>query len=296
MKWWLKLGLALILVVAIAFLGISGFLGYSMTKVERVPIGENPALLGLKYEGVSFSSRVDELTLYGWYLPAQNSEQVIIMVHGGEQHRADPSIRMLDIASGLVEHGYNVLMFDLRGHGESEGNRMSAGYYEKRDLLGAVDYAKGRGSERIGVLGFSLGAVVALMAAAENDDIDAVVADSSFADLKDMMEPEFSKRTKFPKFFLPALLFMVKIMYRVDFNAIKPIEQVSKIAPRRVFFIHGELDEVVPVQHAYELQQASQNPENQLWVVPQAGHVKSYVTHPEEYMNKITAFFDEVLR
>ena len=66
MKWWLKLGLALILVAIISFLGISGFLGYSMTKVERVPIEENTALLGLQYEDVSFSSRDDELTIYGW--------------------------------------------------------------------------------------------------------------------------------------------------------------------------------------------------------------------------------------
>jgi len=296
MQWWLKLGLALILVVAIAILGISGFLGYSMTKVERVPIEENPALLGLKYEDVSFLSRDDELTLRGWYLPAQNSELVVIMVHGGEQHRADPSIGMLDIASGLVEHGYNVLMFDLRGHGESEGNRMAAGYYEKRDLLGAVDYMKGQGLERIGVLGFSMGAAIVLMATPESDDIDAVVADSSFADLKDMMEPEFAKRTKFPKFFLPTLLFVVKIMYGVDFNAIRPVELVSEIAPRPIFFIHGELDETVPLEHAYRLHQASQNPQNQLWVVPEAGHVNSYVNHPEEYINKITTFFDGVLR
>jgi len=296
MKWWLKLGLALILVVAIAILGISGFLGYSMTKVERVPIEETPALLGLNYEDVSFSSRGDELTLRGWYLPAQNSETVIIMLHGGEGHRADPNVGVLDIASGLVGHGYNVLMFDLRGHGESDGNRMSAGYYEKRDLLGAIDYVKERGLERIGVLGFSMGAATALMATAENEDVDTVVADSSFADLKDMMEPEFSKRTKFPKFFLPGLLFMVKIMYGVDFSAIKPVESVSEIAPRPVFFIHGELDEVVPLEHAYRLQQASQNQQNQLWVVPQAGHVRSYVTQPEEYINKITAFFDGALR
>jgi hypothetical protein len=296
MKWWLKLGLALILVVVIAILGISAFLGYSMTKVERVPIEENPALLGLKYEDVSFSSRDDELTLRGWYLPALNSEEVIIMVHGGEQHRADPSMGMLDIASGLVEHGYNVLMFDLRGHGESDGNRMSAGYFEKRDLLGAVDYVKGRGLKHIGVLGFSMGAATALMATPESDDIDAVVTDSSFADLKDMMEPEFAKRTKFPKFFLPTLLFVVKIMYGVDFNAIKPVELVSEIAPRPIFFIHGELDETVPLEHAYRLQQASQNRQNELWVVPETGHVSSYVDHPEEYMNKITTFFDGVLR
>ncbi len=78
MKWWLKLGLAIILIVAIAILVMSGFLGHSMTKVERVPIEETPALLGLKYEDVSFSSRDDELTPHGWYLPTQNSEQVIM--------------------------------------------------------------------------------------------------------------------------------------------------------------------------------------------------------------------------
>ena len=75
MKWWLKLGLALILVMAIAFLGISGFLGYPMTKVERVPIEENPSFLALTYEDVSFSSMDEELTLRGWYLPTQDSER-----------------------------------------------------------------------------------------------------------------------------------------------------------------------------------------------------------------------------
>ncbi len=296
MKWWLKLVLYLILVVVIAFLGISGYLGHSMTQVERVPVEENPALLGLEYEDVSFASRIDEVTLRGWYLPVQNGEQVIIMVHSAGAHRADPSVGMLDIASELVEHGYNVLTFDMRGHGESDGNRMSAGYYEKRDLLGAVDYVKGRGIEDIGVLGFSMGAATALLATPESDDIDAVVTDCAFADLQDMMEPEFAKRTNFPGFFLPPLLFMVKIMYGVDFAAIKPVESVPDIAPRPVFFIHGELDEIVPLEHAYRLQQASQNPQDQLWVVPQAGHVGAYVMYPEEYMNKITAFFDTVLR
>jgi fermentation-respiration switch protein FrsA (DUF1100 family) len=296
MKWFLRIGLPIILVVVIAFLGISAFLGSSMTTVERMPVEENSALLSLSHEDISFSSVDGEINLRGWYFPVQDSEPVIIMVHGADGNRADPSIGMPEIARGLVEHGYNVLMFDLRGHGESEGNRMSAGYYERRDLLGAVEYIKGRGLEHIGVLGFSVGAVTTLMAAAESEDIDAVVADSSFADLKDMMAPEFSKRTKFPELFLQPLLFMVKIMYGVDFNAIKPVDSVSGIAPRPIFFIHGELDETVPLEHAYRLHEASQNPENQLWVASGAGHVRAYIMYPEEYMNNITAFFDGILR
>jgi fermentation-respiration switch protein FrsA (DUF1100 family) len=296
MKWFLRVGLPLILIVVIAFLGISGYLGYSMTRVERVPVEEEPALLGLTYENVSFTSADGKLNLSGWYFPVKDSERVIIMVHGADGNRADPSIGMLDIASDLVKNNYNVLAFDLRGHGESEGSWMSAGYYEKIDLLGAVDYVKGCGLERIGVLGFSVGAATALMAAAESGDIDAIVADSSFADLKDMMAPEFSKRTKFPQFFLQPLLAMVKIMYGVDFNAVKPADAVPRIAPRPIFFIHGELDETVPLEHAYRLHQVSQNKGNQLWVVPEVGHVRAYTTHPEEYIAKVTAFFDSVLR
>jgi fermentation-respiration switch protein FrsA (DUF1100 family) len=295
-KWWLKVILIILLAAIAAFLGISVYLGHSMTAVERVAITETPASYGLDYEEVSFPSRIDELTLYGWYLPAGGSDEVIIMVHGAEQHRADPGIKMLDIACGLVEHGYNVLMFDLRGHGESDGDRMSAGYYETRDLGGAVDYVVGLGFDNIGVLGFSMGAVTAIMTAADCDDIDAIVSDSAYADLNDMIEPQFAERTSFPSFFLRPLLFMVEMMYGVDFTAIKPVEVVGDIAPRPIFFIQGGLDDTVPPAHAQSLLEASNNPSNQLWLVPDVGHVEAYLTYPEEYMSRVTAFFDSALR
>ncbi len=296
MKWWLKVILGFVAFVIVAYLGISVFLGHSMTQAKRLLLEGNPAQLGLEYKDVSFYSVEDEISLNGWYLPAEDSEQIIIMVHGADGNRADPTIRLLDIASGLVEHGYNVLMFDLRGHGESDGNRISAGYYEVRDLAGAVEYVKGLGCDDIGVLGFSMGAVVAILTTAENDDIDAVIADSSYADLNDIMAPEFSKRTRFPQFFLPPLLFMVKIMYGVDFLAIKPIESIAEIAPRPVLIIHGEMDETIPYEHAGRLLQTSGNSANQVWIVPGAGHVRAYVTQPEEYMNRIIDFFDGALR
>jgi fermentation-respiration switch protein FrsA (DUF1100 family) len=296
LKKWLKIGLALVFVVVIVFVGISGYLSYSMTRVARVPLSENPGVYGLAYEDVAFPSGDKGLTLRGWFLPTQSGEPVIIMVHGNGYNRDDPEIGMLDIAARLIEHGYNVLMFDLRGYGESDGNMVSGGYYEKRDLEGAVAYVKGRGLNRIGVLGFSLGAVTSLMAAAEDKDINAVVSDSSFADLNDIMDAEFSNRTKAPRFFLRPILFMIRIMYGVDFTAIRPVDCVGKIAPRPILFIHGEADEVIPVAHAYRLFQASPNPENQLWIVPQAGHTRSYKALPDEYINKVASFFDTALR
>jgi dipeptidyl aminopeptidase/acylaminoacyl peptidase len=296
MKWWLKLIISLIAIVVVAFVGISAYLGYSMTKVERLTIEETPANRGLAYEDIKFPSREDKLTLRGWYLLYLDSEPIIIMGHGAGGHRADPSINMLGIASELVEHGYNVLMFDFRGHGESEGERLSAGYHEKKDMLGAIDFVRGRGFEHIGVLGFSMGATTALMAAAEDINIDGVVADSSFADLTGIMEREFKERSGFPGFFLTPVLFMVKIMYGVDFTAVKPVETVAEIAPRPILFIHGEEDTLIPLEHVYRLKEASENPQNELWIAPNAAHVRAYVENQAEYINKITAFFDEALK
>lgn len=295
-KWCFRTALALLAFIIVAYLGISVFLGFSMTRTKRLPLEANPASLGLEYRDVSFKSTEDEILLRGWYMPVGDSEEIIIIVHGADGNRADPSIGLLDIAYGLVDHGYNVLTFDLRGHGESDGNRISAGYYEKRDLEGALGYVKSLGFEDIGVIGFSIGAVTAIYATADNEDIDAVVADSSSADLNDIIAPEFSKRTNFPRFFLPPLLFMVKIIFGVDFTAIKPVEVVADIAPRPVLFIHGKLDDTFPVEHASRLYQAADNPNSQLWIVPDAGHVRSYIEHPEEYMDRVLSFFDGALR
>ncbi|MBN2074601.1 MAG: alpha/beta fold hydrolase [Dehalococcoidales bacterium] len=295
MKKWLIVVVAVVLFTVVVLVGSSAYLGYSMTRVERVPVAGNPGEFGLSYENVTFPSRYKDLGLSGWYLPAEGSDRIIIMVHGAGENRNDKNIGMLDIATGLVGNGYNILMFDLHGYGESEGNTVSGGYYEKKDLEGAVDYIQGRGFHRIGVLGFSLGAVTTLTAAAENTDIKAVVSDSSFADLDDIMGTEFSKRTRAPRFFLNPILFMIKIMYRVDFTAIRPIDAVPKIAPRPIFFIHGENDEVIPVAHARRLFEASNTPENRLWIVPQTAHTRSYKLYPEEYMKKVRDFFNTAL-
>ncbi|MBN1189662.1 MAG: alpha/beta fold hydrolase [Dehalococcoidales bacterium] len=295
MKRWLIAAMAVILALIVLFTGASAYLGYSLTRVKRVPVEDSPSRLGLAYEDITFPSQDRELLLQGWYLPSGGSNKIIIMVHGEQYHRADPEIEMLKIACRLVESGYSVLTFDLRGHGDSEGSMISGGYLETQDLHGAVEFAGTLGFERIGVLGFSMGAVTALLEAGENVKIDAVVADSSFADLQDMMESEFSQRTHAPSFFLYPLLFMIKTIYGVDFQAISPIESVAGIAPRPVLFIHGENDETIPPDHALRLQQASGNPRSEVWIAPGSAHVRACADHPEEYLERISTFFDSGL-
>jgi fermentation-respiration switch protein FrsA (DUF1100 family) len=295
-KRWARVLVILAAFLVMVFLGISVYLGYSMTRVVRVPVTGSPADLGLKYEDVSFTSAEDNLELRGWLLAGGDNGKIIIMLHGSDGNRNDTSIATLDIAAELVKHGYSVLMFDLRGHGESEGNRLSAGYLEQRDLLGAIDFVEGRGFHGIGAIGFSMGAATAILTSAENTAISCIVSDSCFADITEIMKREFAERTKVPGFFLQPMLFMVKLFYGVDFNAVKPVEAVSRIASRPVLFIHGADDTFVPPEHASRLLQAAQNPVDELWIAPNAEHVKSYSSNPGEYMARVIAFYDKTLQ
>ncbi|MBT3363082.1 MAG: alpha/beta hydrolase [Chloroflexi bacterium] len=265
-----------------------------MVIIKRAPVLENPSAFGLTYEDISFLSREDDVDLKGWFLPAAGSDRLIIMVHGVDVHRADPSIGMLNIAAALVQHGFNVFTFDLRGHGESDGRSGYAGHHEKKDLHGALDYAVQRGFSKIGVLGFSLGAAIAIMSAAENGDISSIVADSSFSNMKDIIVPQFTKRTGLPKIFLRPLVLLARMTYRFNFMSIKPIESLSAFN-KPVFFIHGDQDETIPVEHASQLYEACSHPQKQLWITSGVTHVRSYAMYNREYMDKVTAFFDATL-
>ena len=287
---WIPFGFTLATLGTI--LGISLYAAYSMTKVTRKLFEQKPDNFGLKYEDVSFLSR-DGLTLRGWWLEGGGRKQAIVMIHGANGDRADQGIKMLDIAGEMVKAGYNVLMFDLRGHGQSEGERLSLGYYEQSDLLGAIDYVKQRGMNKIYVIGFSMGAATALMTAANCKLIDAIVADSSFAYLADIVEPQFSKRSNLPKLFIPLITFFMKKIYGIDLSMPKPIDAVRQLTMPPILIIHGGQDNTVPVKHASILAKASRNPNTMLWIVPEAEHVGSYRSRPKEYITKVLSFFDQ---
>ncbi|NUM47767.1 MAG: alpha/beta fold hydrolase [Anaerolineales bacterium] len=143
---------------------------------QRFPLMRtDPGELGLPpFEEVTFQS-LDGIELSGWYIPSKN-RAVIVMVHsvGGSR------VQMRHYARALVDSGYGILLFDLRAHARSEGSVSTFGWLEPNDLLGAVKYLQTRAEidpQRIGVLGVSLGAQIALRGAALSPDIRAVWAD-----------------------------------------------------------------------------------------------------------------------
>ncbi len=280
---------AVIVFLGMLFLGAAHWID-TADFLQRKPALSSPSDYGLDYVSVSFPSD-DGLTIKGWLLPTTLDAPVVILMHGMGANRATPEDRVYGIAGDCIEHGYNVMMFDLRGQGESEGSRISAGLEETGDVTGAISYLRDEGyTGPVGMLGFSMGAATALMSAAEHEDIRAVVADSSYTDVASVIGYQLSQ-ARLPGFLVEPALFLTKILYGVDFSACSPLKAAASLEIP-VLFIHGGNDDTVPVDDAYELLAASVNALSDIWVVPEASHTNAWQARTGEYTERLFAFFE----
>jgi alpha/beta superfamily hydrolase len=282
----------LVILALALILGISAWVAHGMTQARRVHVYGHPSQFGLDFEDVTFPSRNDKIPLRGWYLTTPHDSRCIIFLQGQEHHRNSPGIRALQLGRDLVKHGYSALLFDFRGRGESGGKRDSTGDREQWDALGAIDYVVDRGVplERIGLLGFSLGAAVALLVAAKEPKIAAVVSDSAWLDSVVELQSVPFFRFYLPSWFALPIALMGRIFFGADFSKVRPVKVVGRIS-QPVFFIHGQQDRVISFQETQELYKASGNPEDRIWIVPGTDHVASYARQPEEYSAKVISFF-----
>jgi uncharacterized protein len=258
--------------------------------------GETPATHGVVYQDVRFPARDGDLRLAGWYMPHAGAQRAVVLVHGASVNRwIEFGGGFLRLGVELQRRGFAVLMIDLRAHGESEGERVSFGVEERRDIMGAVDWLKGQGFApgSVGVLGVSMGASAAIGAAAEDSDIGALVADCGYADMGLLLWRHwYSASGGLPSFYLPTTILMGRLL-GYDFFSDRPLDEIGRIAPRPVLIIHGDADRLVPLFDAQELAAAGSSAE--LWVVPGAGHGGSYRMNPQAYIERVAAFFERNL-
>jgi pimeloyl-ACP methyl ester carboxylesterase len=287
-------GVLILLVFFIAGYGlIAFFIASGVTKAERKPQEDHPAAHGLEFEDVQFVSRHGEAMLSGWFLPGRGSKPTLIFVHGIDSVRSGD--KAVELAARLVREGFSVLLFDLRGHGSSGGGQVTGGYLERWDLLGAFDFLVARGTPPgdIGVAGFSMGAGTAILAAAEEPGIRALVADSPYANVSDLMTREVARKTIFPEWivpiFLPAAKLMAKLVYRIDMGALVPENAVGRL-PYPILVIHGTADTRIPMGQGIRVHQAA-HLDSIIWLVPEVDHVDSFSTHPEEYVTRVVDYF-----
>jgi len=262
--------------------------------VRRMPPSpvDSPQRYGLPFEPVQFPSR-DGLRLDGWWIPApQAPKGTVIICHG----REGSCERELPHAQTLHQAGFNVLMFDFRAHGRSEGQYVTFGMYEKDDLLGALDFLAERGIERVGVLGFSLGATTAIITAAITDRIAAIVAEGAVARLK----PTLARRLW--RYGVPTPLGWLLAAWALAFAAAMTrgrIDQVDAVrwiphirAP--ILLIHGSKDDLVSAAEVAELSVRCGS-RAVVWQVAEAGHHEASQAAPEAFKQHVVAWFAQHL-
>lgn len=282
-------------VVALAILAcliISFIVSLRLTRNNvRKPINESPEDYGLDFELISFQSR-DDISLEGWFIPAQQPKnRTIIFAHGYRGNRLEKKLPALKLAKDLTENGFHVLMFDFRSCGESSGHVASIGLYEQEDLLSAIAWVKVNHPSSIGLIGFSMGASTALLAAARAPEVVGVVADSPFDELSTYLTEKFYVWTKLPSFpFTPLTLAFIR-MHVGSAKKVSPIKALKKIHPRPVLLIHGDQDYSIPYENSMRLHEAYKE-HSELWTVSNADHVQGYRLNREEYTRRVVQFFD----
>jgi pimeloyl-ACP methyl ester carboxylesterase len=250
--------------------------------------GSTPADLGFAYEEATLLGE-DGLKLRGWYIPSQNGAAVILL-HGYGGNR----LETLGVAGMLARHGYGTLMYDLRATGESEGDQRTWGWRDVYDVPGAVAYLKGRDDvdpDRIGVIGFSRGAEIAIIAAARSDDIRAVVAEDPYCPTVRDYPPVQGAVEGLNRLFTALLLQFIEWNTGVS-DPIALSEVIRDISPRPLLLLSTGRDiEKRVAAHYYAL---ASDPKAH-WNIPEAGHGGGSQARPGAYEKRIVAFFEEAL-
>jgi len=260
--------------------------GTMIVFVSHAPRYEiTPQDLGADYESVEFQTS-DGLTLRGWYIPSQNGAAVAVM-HGSSGARIRPllHIRMLQA------NGYGVLAYDTRGHGESDGTTNALGWGAERDASAALAYMESRDDVepgRVGLLGISMGAEIALEMASRDHSAAAIVADGagvrSSRELSDVSWGP-SKIIQLPV--VGAMTAGTSIL-----NLTTPpsplLQKVDDIQTPVFYIASGRVSEEAELNRKWY---ARTTAASEFWEVD-AGHTGGLKTFPDDYERRVIAWFD----
>jgi fermentation-respiration switch protein FrsA (DUF1100 family) len=229
-------------------------------------------------------------------MKAGDSAGTIVVLHGVKKNRTDV-IRTVLI---LRRAGFNVLVFDGRAHGHSEGKFVTYGYVERRDVESIIDWLvhqKTVDKARIGLAGESMGAAIALQVAVTSSCVRAVWADSPFASLRRVAREYVRRITGLPGAVLtPVLWTTIQVAGyrgRFDVGMVDPLSLAAQIKCP-VFIVHGTADQLIDTAHSQNIYDALGG-EKQLWLVEGARHARAARHFKHEYSQRLIKFFDEQL-
>lgn len=264
---------SLSIMAAVAYAALAALIFFAQSSLIYYPesgrsIIETPGDQGLAFESVEIATP-DSETLHGWFVPAPAAAGTVLFFHGNAgniSHRMDYLLMFHRL-------GYNTLIFDYRGYGQSSGSPSESGtYLDARAAWRYLTETKGIPSTRVVLFGESLGGAVAAWLATREKPALLVLA-SAFTSVPDMAAKIYP--------FLP-----VRLLSRFEYSTIDYLRTVT--CP--VLVAHSPQDDIVPFTHGEALYQIAPEPKQFLRL--QGGHNNGFIFMREDWVEALRKFID----
>ena len=281
----------------VLFALLVGYVLISYAIYRRAFVPAKPAFLDdftfTPFEFQADSEEVELVTADGisfgaWHFRQPGSPQTVI-VSGGHKGQRTGS---LGISAALWRKGFNVILYSYRGMPGSDRAPITFGIKEVLELQAVIAFARKRiPHARIGLLGYSMGAVVSLLGAAGEPGVEALVLDRPFSDLRTLLAENVWHVTRLPG---APVAWLAGVMLRMRsgcrLSDCSPEAVLSSLEPRPLFFIHGGADDITSVNHSRRLYDSYRGP-REIWIVQGAPHTGAYFADRPLYVERVAGFF-----
>ena len=246
---------------------------------------------------VEFSPNEGKIILKGWFIPAEEySDRWIILSHGYRSNRniwySDPGF--LDFIQEMHKRNLNIFTFDFRCCGLSGGDTATVGYFEREDLKAAFRFLKRTYPEaRIGLIGWSQGAAVTILAASDPGiNPEWIIADSPFADLPEYLKSNLPYWSGLPHFpYTPVILKYIDKTAGIDVTGVSPVKAAGSVSCS-VLLIHCLGDKAIPSADSVSIYDRWKGSiDIRIELLPDSSHIHGFIDHRERYLSILDSFF-----
>lgn len=231
-----------------------------------------------------------------------NPKGVVIMFTG----IMNPSVTyMYGLAQLMYDNGYASILVDVRGHGESDGDKITFAVEEIKDAQAVVDYINSNpkySDKPIIAMGVSMGGAVAVNAASTIDDIDGLISMSAYSSWSDVAVDTLEVGG-YPRWFAnlikPGIEIHGLLSYGLDFIEYRPEETIKQIGNKPILFMHSEEDDQVPIGNFYRIYENYTGDNAEVWIREGGAH---FILHgvgldnpypDEEYCEKVIRYLEK---
>lgn len=249
--------------------------------------GFDRAWLDIPYERYETESQFGYKLVGRLYRPETPSDKFIFTLHGHNTY----GISMLIYMREFVAMGYNVFVPDHRYSGESGGDSLSFGYFERHDVITWLDYMEKQfPAATFALFGASMGSAIATMVTAMDKRVRFLIAYCGYANMEELIVPLVKMRWVY-RFFSTGLKLAAATFFKVDLEDIRPADSMKKVTVPTLI-LHSKGDKLVYYNNGLMMHAA--NPAATFVTFETVGHVRSIVHHREEYVGALTKFVQEV--